>query len=1004
MEGKRTHRLRILPLLLALVMVFPSYAFATANAWVDPVKETLQMELQSLVSEAKGVPQSELDGCPAGIASQLAYSTEKAEKLAQSPVGSVGRIKLAALELRVALDALTVDLQNATISDMQNLVLAGKLTYQQLTQMYLTRIELYEHNTIMLNSVRAINPNALSDAAKCDAAFAEDPSVAKGMFGIPVLLKDNINVVGMPNTAGSIALSNNYPPYDAPLVTNLKAAGAVILGKLNMTEFAHSVDSSMPAGFSALGGQVKNPYRPNRLLGDTSTLTPSGSSAGSGAAAAAALAAITVGTETDGSILSPAARNFIAAVKPTVGLISRYGVIPISATQDTPGPMGRNVTDLAILLNAMAGYDPHDPFTEGIAAAGVTGVDYTQSLKLGGLAGKRLGLTGIPAATSATYAPFQAALQALRDAGAEIVTKPNGTALTYYNPSNPNSNPSAPSTSVLDYEFKRDLAAYLETLDPSYPFKTIQDIIDFNLAYEVDHPGGAIPYRQRWLIAAADMDLVADKARYEADILREIAYSRTNGIDYVLKEYNLDGLITTGTSSIGARAGYPTVSVPLQYSGGTGASTNIIFTGTAFTEAKLLEFAYVVEQATMYRVPPGMADKARLQVAIGAAQRLSSSERAQFQSIYNASLSVYQDNFLPQMDIDKADEALRGALLAVTPAGKAQLGETVAFASEINADFLNSAIKEDFLGLLDSAASVNADEFSLPEEVAAAYSSLNSLLAKPAFLQSIVDYANMVKDSMSLKPSFATALESAQQVLADPASTASDYMEAARALNAAIYKSAVVVGIHTAPVSFIGGDVEFNLSVENAENVLNVSLTFEIDGSMLSGKDLLGLNGFAPMNGILWVHAGGNNWSGTVTLALPSGATTGLTSETPVDIAKFICAPKGFGNAAMAITSAKVVFLDDTTKYVGANIKNGTATAIVAKSKYDLNRDGTVDALDLGIMLLYCGFISDSAEWATQVKVSDAWGNGVTASMCDVNGDGVIDMLDLLDLFIHYTK
>ncbi|MCL1808878.1 MAG: amidase family protein [Clostridiales bacterium] len=946
MERKRKQKLRILPLLMALVMVFPSAAIASADTGAVSAKESIRLELQALVTESKGIPQGELDSCPAIIASQLAYSTEKAAKLALGPVGSADRMKLAALELRIALDAVTVDLQNTTIDDMQKLVRAGKLTYEQLTRMYLTRIEMYEFNTFKLNSVRTLNPSALSDAAKCDVAFAEDPAVANGMFGIPVLLKDNINVVGMPNTAGSIALANNYPPYDAPLVTNLKAAGAVILGKLNLTEFAHSVDSSMPAGFSALGGQVKNPYRPNRLLGDSSTVGPSGSSAGSGAAAAAALAAITVGTETDGSILSPAARNFIAAVKPTVGLISRYGVIPISATQDTPGPMGRNVSDLAVLLNAMAGYDPNDPFTEGIAAAGVTGVDYTKSLKLGDLEGKRLGLTGIPGTTSAAYAPFQAALQALRDAGAEIVTKPAGTALTYYNPSNPNSNPSSPSTVVLDYEFKRDLAAYLETLDPSYPFKTIQDIIDFNLAYEIDHPGGAIPYRQRWLIAAANYDLEADKARYEADILREIAYSRTNGIDYVLKEYNLDGLITTGTSSIGARAGYPTVSVPLQYSGGTGSSTNIIFTGTAFTEAQLLEFAYVVEQATKYRVPPGMADKASLQVAIGAAQRLTSSERAPFLGTYNSSLSVYQDNFLPQMDIDKADVALRGAFLAVYPADKAQLNEAVGFAAQVNPDYLDPSVKEGFLALLDNAASVNADELPLPEEVDAAYN----------------------------------------------------------ALNAAIYDSAAFFSIHGAPVSFIDGDAEFILSVENVNNLLTVNLTFEIDGDMLSGKGLLGLNGFESMNGILWVYSGDGKWSGTVTLALPSGATTGLTTEAPVDIAKFIFAPKGFGNAAMTLTSAEAVGLDDTTMYIPSIIKNGTATTVIAKSKYDLNRDGTVDALDLGIMLLYCGFDADSPSWGSVVKVNDAWGNPVTASMCDVNGDGMIDMLDLLDLFIHYTK
>ncbi|MCL1983746.1 MAG: DUF4832 domain-containing protein [Clostridiales bacterium] len=215
----------------------------------------------------------------------------------------------------------------------------------------------------------------------------------------------------------------------------------------------------------------------------------------------------------------------------------------------------------------------------------------------------------------------------------------------------------------------------------------------------------------------------------------------------------------------------------------------------------------------------------------------------------------------------------------------------------------------------------------------------------------------------------------------------------------------VIVSTGTDTVSYISGDVEYTVSLENAKDVLAVELEFVIDGDMLAGKNLIGLSGFGNMNNILWVHAGDNNWKGTVTLALPSGTTKGLTSQAPVDIAKFIFTPKGFGNAAMTLTSARVVgLLDDTTKYVGSIIVNGTATTIIAKSKYDLNRDGVVDALDLGIMLLYCGFISDLPEWATQVKVNDAWGNGVTASMCDVNDDGIIDMLDLLDLFIHYTK
>ncbi|MCL1982106.1 MAG: hypothetical protein FWG53_03300 [Clostridiales bacterium] len=215
----------------------------------------------------------------------------------------------------------------------------------------------------------------------------------------------------------------------------------------------------------------------------------------------------------------------------------------------------------------------------------------------------------------------------------------------------------------------------------------------------------------------------------------------------------------------------------------------------------------------------------------------------------------------------------------------------------------------------------------------------------------------------------------------------------------------VYVDLGASNVNYISGETPFTVSVRDAADLLSLELEFVIDGNMLSGKGLEGLNGFAPMNGVLWIYAGDNLWKGTVTLALPSGTTTGLTAAGPVDIATFTYTPKGFGNAAMTLTGARAEGLfGDTTMYLTTAIGDGAATTIIAKSKYDLNRDGTVDALDLGIMLLYCGFNEGATDWGTLVKVNDAWGNGVTASMCDVNGDGLIDMLDLLDLFIHYTK
>jgi len=585
---------------------------------------------------------------------------------------SAQRDDLEGLRKQVELDSKRIDLQNVTALDLQELVRKGRVTYREITQMYLNRIALYDFNTIKINSVRVLNPNALEEAERCDLAFAANPSVAKGMFGIPVLVKDNVNVVGMPTTAGSVALADNYAPYDAWLVTQLKEAGVVILGKANLTEFANFIAIGMPTGFSSLGGQVLNPYRPVRLLGDTLTLRPSGSSAGSGAAAAAALAAITIGTETSGSILSPAFANSIVAIKPTVGLISRYGVIPISSSQDTGGPMGRTVTDVAILLNVLAGYDSNDDATQGIEAAGASDVDYTLSLKLNDLKGKRIGLIGIPPEEHTSNSPFQQAVQALRDAGAEIVTKPDGTALTFYNPDDPNTNPTSPRSIVLDYDFAKDLPAYLATLDRDYPIKTIQDVINFNNEYmKID--SAAFPYGQAIFERCAILDLEEKREQFLTERATDLLYARDNGIDYLLKEYQLDGLVGTSQfgspTVIGAKAGYPTVSIPLANLDGMAYPINLTFTGTAFSEAQLIEFAYVVEQATHFRTPPGLAEKSNLGAAIRSAQKYSDSaqqysdaERAAFQELFDSVLSIYHSNFSTQHEVDHAEAVLCIAL------------------------------------------------------------------------------------------------------------------------------------------------------------------------------------------------------------------------------------------------------------------------------------------------------------------------------------------------------
>ncbi|MCL2501736.1 MAG: amidase family protein [Bacteroidales bacterium] len=630
---------------------------------VSQANEHPRALLSSLIVKADPI---DYGAHPAEYTRHVVHALAKAKKQFTNAVSTDEQLNIARLELQVALDGLVVDLQKATILDLQDLVKAGRLSYTQLTQMYLDRIELYDVHTTKLNSVRMLNPQALAEARKCDEAFRANPSVAKGMFGMPILIKDNINVVGMPTTAGSVALADNYAPYDAPLVAKLKAAGAVIIGKLNLTEFANYIATGMTTGFSSLGGQVLNPYRPVPLLGDSLTVRPSGSSAGSGVAAAAALAAITVGTETSGSILSPSFANSIVGIKPTVGLISRYGVIPISSTQDTAGPMGRNLTDAAILLNVLMGYDPHDDATKGIAEAGLGAVDYTQSLHLGDVRGKRIGLVGIPPEDNPAYEAFQQAMQALKNAGAEIITKPDGRALTYFNPDDSDANPPFPSNSlVLDYDFAKDLPAYLATLDANYPIKSLQHIVDFNREY-MKTDSTAFPFGQAIMIRCSVLDLEEKKEQFLADRQKDILYARDNGIDYLLKEYRLDCIVSTNrtgsTTLIGAKAGYPTVSIPLANSGGAAHPINLHFTGTAFSEAQLIACAYVVEQATDFRIPPGLAQKNSLGAALVAAQQLPAEKRAVFQKIYDAALEAYYHNFSAQIDVDKAEEALRAAL------------------------------------------------------------------------------------------------------------------------------------------------------------------------------------------------------------------------------------------------------------------------------------------------------------------------------------------------------
>lgn len=458
---------------------------------------------------------------------------------------------------------LPLDLSTAGVAEVQAGLAARSFTSETLTQAYFDRIQALSIDGPHLNAVRSINPSALADAKALDQERKKG-AVRGPLHGVPVLVKDNIDVAGMPTTAGSVALANSYPAADAPLVTELRKAGAIIIGKTNLTEFANFMTSGMPAGYSSLGGQVLNPYDASQ--------TPSGSSAGSGSAGAAGLATLTIGTETSGSILSPARANSLVGVKPTVGIASRTGIIPISATQDTAGPMTRSVYDAAALLTAMTSIDPEDPAT---SANPSDDVDFTGALSDTALEGQRLGYVA-----STTDPVYTAALDELRAQGATLVPVTVG---------------GSAAPSILTLEFERDLNAYLARLPEDAPMDTLSDIIAYNTA----NAPAALKFGQTLLTAseAVDLDDPAQQAQYVAARDTGLAESRA-AIDTVLTTNDLDAIVSnSATVGVGARAGYPSVIVPSGYTEANRRPSGVVFLGTAWSEEDLLGFAYDFEQA-----------------------------------------------------------------------------------------------------------------------------------------------------------------------------------------------------------------------------------------------------------------------------------------------------------------------------------------------------------------------------------------------------------------------
>lgn len=493
------------------------------------------------------------------------------------------------------------ELVGLSVADASAWMEDGSLTSVQLTQMYLDRIEALDANGPALNSVLEINPDALSIAEDLDAERAQG-TVRGPLHGVPILLKDNIDTAdSMHTTAGSLALMGSTPPQDATVAAQLREAGAVILGKTNLSEWANMRGFGSSSGWSARGGVTKNPYSLHR--------NPSGSSSGSAVAVAADLTTVAIGTETNGSIVSPSSICGIVGMKPTVGLTSRAGVIPISHSMDSIGPMAKTVADVAITLTALTGVDPRDEATA--SSESVVGTDFLAALDANALQGARLGVPtnfGFQGYSAKTDELFAGVLESLASLGAEIVTPTDI-------PTADELNESPGSWERMVYEFKRAMNTYLaERGDPD--IQTLENLIAFNNANSAEE----LRYFGQNIFEMSEATSDDDAAEMEELSERLNRLSRDEGIDAVLAEHNLDALIAPtmapaamtdlangekfmgASSNLTAIAGYPIITVPAGLV--HGLPVGLTFMGTAWSDARLLSLAYAWEQATqMYRIP-----------------------------------------------------------------------------------------------------------------------------------------------------------------------------------------------------------------------------------------------------------------------------------------------------------------------------------------------------------------------------------------------------------------
>lgn len=489
------------------------------------------------------------------------------------------------------------DLNELTVTELQSRMENGTLTAKALTQQYLDRIKEIDQSGPMLYSVIEVNPDAISIAEQLDQE-RQQGNVRGPLHGIPVMIKDNIDTADkMLTTAGAIALDGNIASQDAFIVEKLRAAGAVLLGKTNLSEWANFRSTRSSSGWSSRGGQVKNPFILDR--------NPCGSSSGSGVAVSANLCAITIGTETNGSIVCPSSSNGIVGIKPTVGLWSRSGIIPISETQDTAGPMARTVRDGAILLGALTGVDPRDERTQ--ESSGKFHQDYTQFLDEEGLNGARIGI-------GRSFMGFHEEVDRILEQAFELM-KSKGATLIDIDEVEEWQGLGGAGYQVLLYEFKDGVNKYLKTAKPSTGVKNLADVIAFNKA----NSDWAMPYFKQEILEAAEEKGDLNTPEYRKAVKKTVEQSR-KGIDRIMQENKLDAIVAPtggpawctdlingdhfggGSSSPAARAGYPNITVPAGFV--YGLPLGLSFFGGAYSEPTLLKVSYAFERASQQRMAP----------------------------------------------------------------------------------------------------------------------------------------------------------------------------------------------------------------------------------------------------------------------------------------------------------------------------------------------------------------------------------------------------------------